>query len=229
MLRSLLLLSFSLSWVSCVASAPKASPSWWQSLDDTEAPIEDPSVSCRGIRASDELDRLANCWTPEAPRLTPMDVAGLETMRVELRECVLADLPAPGLTGENRARCQQGLAEVLDRRLYQLGWLKAEVTPPEEASAGAASGRSQLTVQLGQRYRIGELFVATGPSQRVNSKKVIKRAQKAIPKPRWCTQTALEEIHSRVFDTSKFEQVHVSLGDPDDRAARVPVIITIQE
>jgi hypothetical protein len=63
----------------------------------------------------------------------------------------------------------------------------------------------------------------------VNSKKVIKRAQKAIPKPRWCTQTALEEIHTRVFDTSKFQQVQVALGEPDDRAARVPVIITIQE
>jgi translocation and assembly module TamA len=229
MIRSLLLLSLSLSWVSCVASAPKASQSWWQSLDDTEAPVEDPSLSCRGIRTSDELDRLAGCWAPDAPRLTPMDVAGLEAMRVELRECLLADLPAPMVAGERRARCHQGLAEVLDRRLYQLGWLKAEVTPQENPSAGEPPARSQLTVRLGQRYRIGQLFVATGPSQRVNSKQVIKRAQKAIPKPRWSTQTALEEIHTRVFDTSKFQQVQVSLGEPDEQAARVPVIITIQE
>jgi translocation and assembly module TamA len=229
MIRFLLPLSVSLSMVACTASAPKASPSWWQSLDDTGAPTEDPSVSCRGIRASDELDRLANCWAPDAPRLTSLDVTGLENMRVELRDCVLADLPVPRIEGENRARCHQGLAEVLDRRLYQLGWLKAEVTPQEAPSAEGSAARSPLTVQLGQRYRIGELFVATGPSQRVNSKKIIKRAQKAIPKPRWCTQTALEEIHSRVFDTSKFQQVQVSLGDPDDRVGRVPVLITIQE
>jgi hypothetical protein len=148
-----------------------------------------------------------------------MDVTGLEQMRIELRECVLEGLPALVAEGENRAQCHQGLAEVLDRRLYQLGWLKAEVTPQGP----------QLTVQLGQRYRIGELFVDTGPSQRVNSKRVIKRAQKAIPKPRWCTQTALEEIHTRVFDTSKFQHVRVALGAPDDTAARVPVIIHIQE
>jgi hypothetical protein len=103
------------------------------------------------------------------------------------------------------------------------------VTPQESPGASASSSRPQLAAQLGQRYRIGELFVDTGPSQRVNSKRVIKRAQKAIPKPRWCTQTALEEIHTRVFDTSKFQQVRVELGVPNDAVARVPVIIHIQE
>lgn len=228
MIRSLLLVPVSLSLVSC-ASTPKSSQSWWQSLDETDAPVEDASLSCRGIRSGDELDRLAGCWSPEASRLSPMDVTGLEQMRIELRECVLEDLPAPVAAGENRAQCHQGLAEVLGRRLYQLGWLKAQVMPQESPGASASSPRSLLAIQLGQRYRIGELFVATGPSQRINSKRIIKRAQKAIPKPRWCTQTALEEIHTRVFDTSKFQQVQVELGTPDDRAARVPVIINIQE
>lgn len=222
MLRSLLRVFIPLSLVSCTASAPKASPSWWQSLDDTEAPVEDPEVSCRGIRASDELDRLANCWPQGSPRLTPMEVTGLDEMRVELRECLLADLPAPGIEGENQARCQQGLTQVLDQRLYRLGWLRADV-------AGETQARPQLTVKLGQRYRIGQLFVATGPSQRVNSKKIIKQAQKAIPKPRWCTETALEEIHARVFDTSKFQAVQVNRGEPDERAGRVPIVIVIQE
>jgi translocation and assembly module TamA len=228
MIRALLLVPASVALVSC-ASSPNSSQSWWQSLDDTEAPVEDASLSCRGIRASNELDRLSSCWSADTPRLSPMDVTGLEQMRIELRECVLADLPAPAATGENRAQCHQGLAEVLDRRLYQLGWLKAEVTPQEAPGAGASPSRSLLAVQLGQRYRIGQLFVATGPSQRVNSKGIIKRAQKAIPKPRWCTQTALEEIHTRVFDTSKFQRVQVVLGAPDDTSARVPVIIHIQE
>jgi len=228
MLRALLLVPVSLALVSC-ASSPKSSQAWWQSLDDTEAPVEDASLSCRGIRAGAELDRLSRCWSPDTPRLSPMDVTGLKQMRIELRECVLADLPAPTATGENRTECHQGLAEVLDRRLYQLGWLRAQVTLQEAPGAGASTSRPLLTVQLGQRYRIGQLFVATGPSQRVNTKSVIKRAQKAIPKPRWCTQTALEEIHTRVFDTSKFQQVQVNLGVPDDLTARVPVIINIQE
>lgn len=228
MIRALLLVPVSLALVSCASSA-KSSQSWWQSLDDTEAPVEDASLSCRGIRAGDELDRLSRCWSPDTPRLSPMDVTGLEQMRIELRECVLADLPAPAASGENRASCHQELAEVLDRRLYQLGWLKAQVTPQEAPGADTSPSRPLLAVQLGQRYRIGQLFVATGPSQRVNSKGIIKRAQKAIPKPRWCTQAALEEIHTRVFDTSKFQHVQVELGAPDDKAARVPVIIHIQE
>ena len=218
MIRALLLVPVSFALVSC-ASTPKSEHAWWQSLDGTEVPVEDASLSCRGIRSGNELDRLSGCWAPGAPRLSPTDITGLEQMCIELRECVLEGLPAPVAEGENRAQCHQGLAEVLNRRLYQLGWLKAEVTPQE----------AQLTVQLAQRYRIGELFVDTGPSQRVNSKRVIKRAQKAIPKPRWCTQTALEEIHTRVFDTSKFQHVRVVLGAPDDTAARVPVIIHIQE
>lgn len=228
MIRSLLPVLVSLALVSC-ASTSKSSQSWWQSLDETDTPVEDASLSCKGIRAGNELDRLSGCWSSDTPRLSPMDVTGLEQMRVELRECVLEDLPAPVAAGENRAQCHQGLAEVLSRRLYQLGWLKAQVTPQESPGASASSSRSLLAVQLGQRYRIGELFVDTGPSQRINSKKVIKRAQKAIPKPRWCTQTALEEIHTRVFDTSKFQQVQVVLGVPDDRVARVPVVIHIQE
>jgi len=228
MTRALLLVPVCLALVSC-ASSPKSSQSWWQSLDDTEAPVEDASLSCRGIRAGNELDRLSRCWSPDTPRLSPMDVTGLEQMRIELRECVLEDLPAPAATGEHRAQCHQELAEVLDRRLYQLGWLRAEVTPQEAPGAGESPSRSLLAVQLGQRYRIGQLFVATGPSQRINSKGIIKRAQKAIPKPRWCTQAALEEIHTRVFDTSKFQRVQVNLGVPDDTAARVPVIINIQE
>lgn len=229
MLRPLLLVSVTLSLVSCTASAPRASPSWWQSLDATEAPVEDPEVSCRGIRASNELDLMANCWPQGAPRLTALDVTGVDGLRIELRECLLADLPAPGLEGENQARCQQGLAEVLDQRLYRLGWLRADVTPPAGTATGAPAARPQLTVKLGQRFRIGQLFVATGPSQRVNSKKIIKQAQKAIPKPRWCTETALEEIHSRVFDTSKFEAVQVNRGEPDERVGRVPIVIHIQE
>jgi translocation and assembly module TamA len=158
-----------------------------------------------------------------------MDVTGLGEMRAELRECVLAALPAPAAGGEDRAQCHQELSEVLSQRLYQLGWLRAQVTPQQETGAGASTPRSVLAVQLGQRYRIGQIFVATGPSQRVEPKRIIKRAQKAIPKPRWCTQTALEEIHTRVFDTSKFQQVRVAIGAPDDKAARAPVIISILE
>jgi translocation and assembly module TamA len=145
-----------------------------------------------------------------------------------LRDCLLAGLPALVVEGADGARCQQGLAEVVDHRLYQLGWLKAEVKPEEGASASASS-HSRLAVQLGQRYRIGNIFVTTGPSRHVEPKRIIKKAQKAIPKKRWCTRAALEEIQTRVFDPSKFQQVQVAIGEPDDAAGWVPVIISILE
>ncbi|WP_224249270.1 hypothetical protein [Hyalangium gracile] len=216
-------------WLTACASSPKPENAWWQSLDDSAAGRAEDALSCRGIRSSDELDRLTNCWPQDAPMLVPSQVQGLEQMSPVLRDCLLAGLPALVVEGDDRARCHQGLADVLDRRLYKLGWLKAEVTPRNETGTGTASSRGLLAVQLGQRYRIGQLFVATGPSQQVNSKRIIKKAQKAIPKRRWCTQTALEEIHLRVYDPSTFEHVQVALGEVDDATARASVIITIQE
>lgn len=228
MKRSLSLVAVGLMLAAC-ASTPKAENSWWKSLDDSEEGRADDSLSCRGIRASDELDRLKSCWPPGAPLLSSAQVRGLEEMSPILRECLLADLPTLVVEGEDRARCHQGLAEVLDHRLYKLGWLKARVTPEEASGSGAASSRTLLAAQLGNRYRIGELFVATGPSQRINSKRIIKKAQKGIPRRRWCTQTALEDIHTRVFDPSTFQQVQVALGEVNDSTARASVIITIQE
>ena len=225
MKRSLPLLALGLCLLSC-ASSPKPENSWWKGLSDTEANPEDEALSCRGVRSGIELDQLASCWPPNAPALGFTDVRGLDEMSPVLRDCLLAGLPAITLEGEDRARCQQGLATVLSRRLYQLGWLKAGVKPLEDTGAAA---RTKLGVQLGQRYRVGELFVTTGPSQHVNSKKIIKKAQKAIPKRRWCTQTALEDIQTRVFDPSSFEHVAVSIGALDDAAARASILITIQE
>jgi translocation and assembly module TamA len=224
--RALLSLLVSLSLAAC-STPPKQSDAWWKGLNDTEANPEDETLSCRGIRSGDELDRLTSCWPKDAPLLSSADVRGLEEMSPILRDCLLAGLPARVAEGEDSARCQQGLSEVIDRRLYQLGWLKAQVAPLE--STGAATSRTRLAVQLGQRYRIGQLFVATGPSQRINSKRIIKKAQKAIPKRRWCTQSALEEIHTRVYDGSTFQQVQVAIGDVNDAAAQASVIITIQE
>jgi translocation and assembly module TamA len=225
--RVLRLLVLSLSVAAC-SSGPKPSNGWWQSLDSSEPNPEDEALSCRGVRSGEELDRLAGCWPPDAPPLGFTDVSGLDTMSPVLRDCLLAGLPAVVTEGADNARCRQGLAEVLDRRLYQLGWLKAQVTPAGSTGAGTSS-RARLAVQLGQRYRIGELFVSTGPSRHVNSKNVIKKAQKAIPKRRWCTRAALEEIQTRVYDSTKFQQVQVALGDIDDTAARASVIIRIQE
>ncbi|WP_224367899.1 hypothetical protein [Hyalangium versicolor] len=211
------------------ASAPKTENAWWKSLDDSEEGRSEDTLSCRGIRSSDELDRLTNCWPEGTPMLATSQVRGLEEMSPILRECLLAGLPTLVAEGADRARCQQGLADVIDRRLYKLGWLKSEVVPEEATGTDATSSRTLVAVQLGKRYRIGQLFVATGPSQKVNSKRIIKKAQKAIPKRRWCTQTALEDIHLRVYDPSTFEQVQVALGEIDDTAARASVIITIQE
>src|SRR5262245_10293471 len=110
MMRSLLLVFLSLGLAAC-ASGSKPPPSWWQSLDDADAPVEDAAVSCRGVKSGDELDRLVACRPLDAPRLSPMDVGGLEVMRAELRECALAGLPAPGAEGGDQAGCQRGLAE----------------------------------------------------------------------------------------------------------------------
>jgi hypothetical protein len=217
------------AWLGACASAPKPENAWWKSLSGKESQSLDEDFSCRGTRAGDELDHLARCWPPGVPSLVHAEVSGLESLSHAQRECVLAGLPALVAQGEDRAQCHQGLAKVLGRRLYQYGWLKAEVTPQEDTSSGSPAVRGRLAVQLGLRYRIGEVSVTTGANPKIESKRIIKQAQKGIPKRRWCTQATLEEIYTRVFDMAPFQHIHVALGAPDDQHAVVPVVIDVKE
>jgi hypothetical protein len=103
------------------------------------------------------------------------------------------------------------------------------VVPQEDASSGSLAARGRLAVQLGQRYRIGQLAVSTDAYPKITAKRITKQAQGGIPKRRWCTQATLEEIYTRVFDMAAFQSVHVAFGAPDDREALVPVIINVKE
>ncbi|MDY7226089.1 hypothetical protein [Hyalangium rubrum] len=219
------LIAVSILLTAC-ASAPKPENAWWKSLSGKESQDGEEEFSCRGTRAGDELDRLANCWPPGVPSLTQADVTGLESLSHAQRECLLKGMPALVAQGEARGQCHQELADVLGRRLYQYGWLKAQVAPQEEPTAPP---RARLSVQLGKRYKVGPLLVTTDARPKVEPKRIVKQAQKGIPKRRWCTQATLEEIHTRVFDMAAFEHVHVELGVPDDAEARVPVLIRVKE
>jgi translocation and assembly module TamA len=226
--RSVLLMALG-AWLVACTSAPKPENAWWKSLSGKESQNDDDGFSCRGTRAGDELDQLAKCWPPGVPSLVHAEVSGLESLNHAQRECVLDGLPALVAQGESRAQCHQGLANVLERRLYQYGWLKAEVTPEEDTASGAPAARGRLTVQLGRRYRIGNLFVTVDQNPKMTPKNIIKEAQKGIPKKRWCTQATLEEIYTRVFDMADFQSIHVALGAPDDEQALVPVVIDIKD
>ncbi|HEX8704430.1 MAG TPA: hypothetical protein VF815_36700 [Myxococcaceae bacterium] len=226
--RSLLLMALG-GWLAGCASAPRPENAWWKSLSGQESQTGDDEFSCRGTRAGNELDHLAKCWPPGVPKLVPSEVSGLESLSHAQRECVLEGLPALVAQGADRAECHQGLAKVLSRRLYQYGWLKSEVTPQEDTSSGESEARGRLAVQLGKRYRIGQLYVSTDAHPKIESKRILKQAQKGIPKRRWCTQAALEEIYTRVFDMAAFQSVHVAYGTPDDEEARVPVVIDVKE
>jgi translocation and assembly module TamA len=226
--RSLLLITLG-GWLAGCASAPKPENAWWKSLSGQESQSDDEDFSCRGTRAGNELDHLAKCWPPGVPPLVPAEVSGLESLSHAQRECVLEGLPALVAQGADRAQCHQGLATVLSRRLYQYGWLKSEVTPQEDMSSGAPAARGRLAVQLGKRYRIGKLYLATDANPKVEPKRILKQAQKGIPKRRWGTQAALEEIYTRVFDMAAFQSVHVAYGAPDDEQALVPVVIDVKD
>jgi len=226
--RALLLITLG-GWLASCASAPKPENAWWKSLSGQESQTDDEGFSCRGTRAGNELDHLARCWPPGVPSLVPAEVSGLESLSHAQRECVLEGLPALVAQGAERAGCHQGLATVLGRRLYQYGWLKAEVTPREDTSSGSAAARGRLAVRLGKRYRIGKLYTPSDPRAKIDSKRILKQAEKGIPKRRWGTQAALEEIYTRVFDMAAFQSVQVAYGAPDDEQGLVPVIINVKE
>ena len=226
--RSLLLLALGGFLAGC-ASAPKPENAWWKSLSGQESRSDDVEFSCRGTRAGNELDHLAKCWPPGVPPLVQAEVSGLESLTHAQRECVLAGLPGLVAQGAERAVCHQGVATVLSRRLLQYGWRKAEVLPQEDTSWGAPAARGRLAVRLGKRYRIGKLYVDADAYAKIDPKRIIKQAEKGIPKRRWCTQAALEEIYTRVFDMAAFQSVHVAYAAPDEEQALVPVVINVRE
>jgi hypothetical protein len=183
-----------------------------------------PGLACDGTRMVGATSFSATCLPQEgAPAPTVM---GLEPLPAPLQACVLTSLPVETGPGDASA-CQRGAAQVLQGRLRQLGYLEATVSPP---SGSPDVSEAQLTVQLGSRYRVGQVRVEhTEEPGYVEPQRILTRAYTAAPEGSWYTSNVLAAMHLGVYRMKKFRAVWIIGGEPDAEHKVVPVTIDVWE
>jgi hypothetical protein len=160
------------------------------------------------------------CQPTRLGTLSPEEVTGLDELPASVRGQVLENLPleATGLT--EFAECEDAAARLLQSRLHALCWPEVRVTP---------GTKTRLSVRLGERYRLGHIFVATEAAPKTSPKRILQAAKSAIPADGLCTESTLADMRARVSQLGTFHEVAVVPGTPQEGEKKVPVVIDIRE
>ncbi|HEX5747699.1 MAG TPA: hypothetical protein VFZ09_15740 [Archangium sp.] len=157
-------------------------------------------------------------------------VSGLDELPAALRERLLADLPVEATGSRPFIQCQDVAARLLEDRLHALCWPEARVTWQADTVTGASASQPRLTVQLGARYQVGDIWVVQRKNATVPAARIIKAAQSALPKDRACTARTFEDIRTQVSKLGTFHRVLVVPGPPPGgEQKKVPVVVDISE
>ncbi|MBI3181395.1 MAG: BamA/TamA family outer membrane protein [Myxococcales bacterium] len=165
----------------------------------------------------------------EAPAtlIQSVDLQGLEMLPEEHRQEVLADFPL--VKGERFLEEDwRGLRDELRRRLLELGYVEAAVRGEVRVHPPSHEAVVELSFQVGQRYRFGEIRLSKEPS-RVPAWRIIEQAAARYPRGDFYAQSVLERVQARVFQMGIFTSVSVAPGLVDREAATVPVLVDVRE
>jgi len=113
--------------------------------------------------------------------------------------------------------------------LRALGYAEAEVRGEVFVETTDQTARVRLVCVPGERYRFGNVFVATGPRPSVQVRYIIDQAQGSIRKGEWFSDRALQEAQRRVFQMGVFGAVKVAAGTPDRLNGTIPVVVDVRE
>ncbi|WP_233261668.1 BamA/TamA family outer membrane protein [Vitiosangium sp. GDMCC 1.1324] len=161
-------------------------------------------------------------------QVTTLNVTGLEELPSGHQQKALEDLPV--VQGKAfREEDFEATKEQVKQRLRELGYAEAEVSGEARVDLATHGAQVDLQVRPGQRYRFGNIFVATDANPQVNPKRIIEQAQGAVHKGNWYSESALAEAQARVFRMGVFGAVKVNRGAPDREAGMVPVVVDVRE
>jgi hypothetical protein len=184
----------------------------------------------RGIDRTLSGSLSSQCQATSTDSLSPAQVTGLAELPGAIRGELLKNLPLQVIGSSEHEKCLDEAAELLTARLRALCWMEASVTWTSDSQAGSPVSKLRFHVNLGARYQVGTIFIATDAKARTAPRLIIEEAQSALPANRACTASTLEDIWERVSRLESFREVWVSPGAPTGKGKRVvPLIIDVQE
>ncbi len=198
---------------------------YYQAQGYYQAQVVSNTVKPEGKEA---VELVAQVREGEPTRIGTIELSGMEQLPDDHQRRVKAELPlnkGDVFLEEN----WQGVKELLQGRLRELGYAEAEVGGEVQVDVDTHLASVALQVQPGPRYKFGNIFVATDANPQVAPKRIIEQAQGAVRKGDWYSETALAEAQARVFGMGVFGAVKVNRGGPDREAATVPVVVDVRE
>src|SRR5579871_970764 len=161
-------------------------------------------------------------------RIGSLELKGLEALPAADQAAVRARLPLVVGATFRESDWEAGKDSVVTR-LRARGFAKAAVDGEALVDVRTQQAALTLTAHPGLRYRFGDIDVKAGPEPRVPALFVWEQVRLAIPDGSTFSDGALEEAERRVFAMGVFGSAKVTIGTPDDAAARVPVVVVVRE
>ncbi len=179
-------------------------------------------VGSRGVKVQ------ATVREGEPTRIASIRISGLDELPPEHQRRTAEELPLKeGAIFQEEAWV--GVKELLQGRLRELGYAEAEVGGEVQVDVATQEATVELQARPGQRYKFGNIFVATDPNPQVPPRRIIEQAQGAIRKGAWYSDSALASAQARVFRMGVFGAVKVNRGAPDQEAGTVPLVVDVRE
>src|SRR5258708_3142295 len=161
-------------------------------------------------------------------RIARLDVEGMDALPQDHRKQVLSEIKIK--VGDVLKEAEwEALKGHLQSKLHQLGYAEASVSGEIFVDVEKALADGRLNVDPGQRYRFGDIVVATGPRPRVPTAWVKDQAEGAIKKGNWFSESALTEAQNSLFKMGVFGGVKVTPGAPNRQEGTLPVVVDVRE
>jgi len=176
----------------------------------------------------DGVELIVRVQEGKPTRIAHLDVDGIDALPPPQRQQVLDEIQLK-VGDVLKEDAWEGVKGRIQAKLRQLGYAEASVSGEIFVDVENTTADGRLNVDPGQRYRFGDILVATGPRPRVPTPWIKDQAAGAIKKGAWFSDSALAEAQSSLFKMGVFGGVKVTPGAPDRASGTLPAVIDVRE